>query len=535
MINMPSIRMLATGALILLFAAGSRADTYIRQPSVDVLHYDISLELTDSSDLIAGTTKIQIAIQDQGISGMWLDFAGMDVDALFVQEIRRPFVHRNGRLSFDFGRAFSKNEIAFVEVRYHGEPHSVGMLIKKNGYGRRVFFTDSWPDLAHYWFPCIDHPSDKATADISVTAPEKYDVVSNGRMVGTISLLDGRKITQWTESKTIPTYSIAVGAAEFSIAYGPDLKGTHLISYSYPQDSEVAAQRFGSTIPALAFFSSLIGPYPYQKLAQIESVTRMDGMENASAVFYGQSVFQGMPPLKSLVPHEIAHQWFGNSVTPADWDHLWLSEGFATYLSAMFDEHQYGADALKRNMDSYAKKLEAYPFARSEPVINPNQTDLMDKLNSLTYEKGAWILHMLRGILGDTEFFDGIRRYYLRYEGKNVLSIDFQRVMETVSGISLDTFFKQWLYQPGWPRYVLSWKWNESKGEVEVSVRQIQTTALFDMPLQIAFTAGKLRKALRFRISDRSQIFRVPLSTKPSSVEIDPAGWVLKTVETAAH
>jgi aminopeptidase N len=535
MIKMFAMRTRGMGVWILLFAVCSRADSYIRQPSVDVVHYDISLELSDTSDSIAGTTKIQVLMRNQHVSGMWLDFAGMNVDALRVQGVRRSFVHQDGRLSFGLGRTFSGNEIAIIEVRYHGTPQNLGMLIKKNEYGRRVFFTDSWPDLAHYWFPCIDHPSDKATVDIEVTAPEKYDIVSNGRMTKTVPLLDGRKVTRWTESKAIPTYSVAIGAAEFSIAYKPDLKGIQLIWYAYPQDSEAADQQFGLTIPALTFFDSLIGPYPYHKLAQVQSATRMEAMENASAVFYGKSVFQKMPLPDSPVPHEIAHQWFGDSITQADWDHLWLSEGFATYFSALFYEHLYGAEFLKTLMDSYAKKLDAYPFARSEPVIDPSQTDLMDKLNPLNYEKGAWILHMLRGILGDADFFEGIRRYNHLYEGGNVLSEDLQKVMETVSGISLGTFFRQWLYQPGWPRYSLSWQWNEPEGEAEVSIRQIQTTALFDMPVNVALTVGDRRETQRFRISDKEQEFRIPLSAKPSSVEIDPEGWVLKTIESVQH
>jgi aminopeptidase N len=258
-------------------------------------------------------------------------------------------------------------------------------------------------------------------------------------------------------------------------------------------------------------------------------------MENASAVFYDESFLNGMPVSNLVVPHEIAHQWFGNSVTEADWDHLWLSEGFATYFSALFYAHVQQNESLKQIMNGYAKKLEAYAFARSAPVVDPSQSDPTEKLNPLNYEKGAWILHMLRGMLGDKNFFEGIRRYYLLFKDKNALSEDFRKVMESVSGVSLGTFFHQWLYQPGWPHYSLSWQWNEKKKEVEVSMRQIQTTGLFDMPLDIAFTTGERRETLKFRVAEKAQKFRIPLSAKPSLVVIDPDCWVLKTIETAAH
>jgi len=416
-------------------------------------------------------------------------------------------------------------------VRYHGTPQNRGMLFKENSHGQRVIFSDSWPNHARYWFPSIDHPSDKATATIEVTAPERYHVVSNGLMANTVSLPDGRKVTRWTESKPIPTYSIAVGIAEFDIVLQPDVEGIRLSWYSYPQDSQAADQKFRRTARILSYFNSVVGPYPYLKLAQVESTTRMRGMENANAIFYSESSFQQVPISERPVPHEIAHQWFGNSVTQADWDHLWLSEGFATYFSALFYEHLHGPEWLKQVMADYAKTLHSYPAAHYASVIDPTQRDLMKKLNPINYEKGAWILHMLRGMLGDSSFFEGIRCYYHLYKEGNVLSEDFQKLMENVSGISLGNFFRQWLNQPAWPQYSISWKWDEAAKEAEVWVRQTQTTGLFDMPLDIAFLSGNQREIHRVRIIDRMNKLRIPLKNKPSSVEIDPDGWVLKSID----
>jgi len=520
---------------MLLLAACGMADTYVRQPSIDVIHYDISIELTDRSDIITGTTRIQVRMQTENASGMWLDFAYMDVDTLLVQGKERNFSYRDGRLSFDFGRTCAKNEIVAIEVRYHGKPQNGGMLIGKNSYGRWVTFTDNWPDLAHHWFPSIDHPSDKATVDVTVTAPEKYDVVSNGRIVRTVPLLDGRKRTQWTESKPIPTYCIAIGVAEFSISSPGDAAGIPLSWYSYPQDAEAAAQKFSRTGLALQFFGGLIDPYPYEKLAQVQSNIRAGGMENASAIFYSESSFKGMPVAEAPVPHEIAHQWFGDSVTEADWDHLWLSEGFATYFDALFYEKLYGPQSLKQMMAACAQKLNAYRFAHSAPIVDPAQVDPVKKLNSLNYEKGAWVLHMLRGILGDSSFFEGIRRFYRLYAGGNALSEDLQKVMESVSGIELSTFFRQWLYQPGWPEYHISWHWDAAAGEVELLVRQVQTTGLFDMPLDIAFLSEDGQEAHRIRITDETHRFRIPLRARPLSVEVDPEGKLLKSASTASY
>ncbi|MBP1624929.1 MAG: peptidase rane alanine aminopeptidase, partial [Acidobacteria bacterium] len=278
------------------------------------------------------------------------------------------------------------------------------LLIRKNQYGRRVFFTDSWPDRARRWFPSIDHPSDKAAVDVTVIAPAKYDVVSNGRLAQNQLLPDGRELTRWREDTDIPTYSVAIGATEFNIAPQAGYNGASLAWYAFPQDADRAAIKFSRTALALRLFSLLIGPYPFEKLAQVQAVIPWDGMENASVIFYAEASFKGNAVSEYPVPHEIAHQWFGNSVTIADWDHLWLSEGFATYFDALFYEYLQGPERMRQIMAAGAKMLDEHKSARSTSLINLPATDPRRQLNPISYEKGAWILHMLRGMLGDQAY-----------------------------------------------------------------------------------------------------------------------------------
>jgi aminopeptidase N len=230
------------------------------------------------------------------------------------------------------------------------------------------------------------------------------------------------------------------------------------------------------------------------------------------------------------VSHEIAHQWFGDSITQTDWDHLWLSEGFATYFANLFLEHLQGAGSMKGTMAQAAETIKRYHDTRPAALIDPELTEPAKKLNAFNYQKGAWILHMLRGILGDASFFKGIRRYYDLYAEKNASTEDFQRAMESESGISLTGFFRQWCYQPGWPVYAITWRWDARAGEVEMRFRQSQTTGLFDMPLQIVFGARDRREVRKVRISAQDQTVRLKLSGRPSSLEVDPDGWVLKSV-----
>jgi len=520
-------------AWILLSAGGSLADSYIRQPSVDVQLYEISLELTDQTDSIAGTARVHVLVQQDNTAGMWLDFECMTVDALRVGGADRPFDARGGRLKFGFDRIYSRNEIATVEVRYHGEPQK-GLRIGKNRYGRRVAFADNWPENARCWFPSVDHPSDKARVSFEITAPERYEVVANGRAEKVVSLLDGRKTTRWTEKNAIPTYCMVVGIAEFSIARPTEAAGVPLAWYAYPQDADIAGRRFSRTNLMLAFFSNLIGPYPYEKLAQVETTIQQGGMENSDAIFYAESFFSEEPYSDELVAHEIAHQWFGNAVTAADWDHLWLSEGFATYFEALFYENLKGSETLKWTMDRYAKKVIGHETALSAPVVDPNQKDPARKLNPISYEKGAWILHMLRGRLGDEAFFEGIRRYYSLYSGRTASSEDFEKVLESVSGTDLAGFFRQWLHQPGWPEYRIEWGWNEPRKELEITIRQTQAGGLFDMPLQVAFSMGGRMESRTLRVDKTAETFRIPLPGRPTVLTADPDGWILKSLSIQA-
>ncbi len=515
---------------LLLFSLPAAGDGYLRQPAVDVVHYEIALDLPESGAAITGTTRVHVMIRKDALSQMWLDCEGLAVENLKVGGVHRAFTHRDGRLSFEFDRAYRQNEIAVVEVRYRGTPAGKGLLIGNNKHGRRVYFSENWPDRAHYWFPCIDHPSDKATVEFAVTAPEKFDVVANGRLMESLSLLNGRKLFRWSESVPIPTYCMVIGAAEFSVTYPGKALETPLSYYAYPQDAAAAARKFARSNLVVQYFNDLIGPYPYEKLAQVQSTTKIGGMENSSVIFYAEEGFQRERVGEGPVPHEIAHQWFGDSVTETDWDHLWISEGFATYFSALFYEHLEGPEAMKREMARSAEAIREYQKRRVAPIIDPELTDLMKKLNPLNYQKGAWALHMLRRILSDQVFFNGIRRYYNLYLGKNASTEDFQKVMESVSGVPLGSFFMQWFYQPGWPDYKVSWKWNEDEKVVEMTFHQAQTTGLYDMPLDIAFQVGDRLELRTVRVSEQDQTIRVTLPAQPVSLEVDPGGWVLKSV-----
>jgi len=186
-------------------------------------------------------------------------------------------------------------------------------------------------------------------------------------------------------------------------------------------------------------------------------------------------------------------------------------------------------------MADHALRLNEEGHARRMPILDPDQPDIVKKLNSVNYQKGAWVLHMLRGMMGDAAFFEGIRRYYQLHEEGNALSEDFQKALESVYGASLSGFFRQWLYQSGWPDYHISWQWNSATGMAELSIEQAQSSGLFDMPLDVVFVSGNRRDLRRLRIVGSVHTFHIPLQEMPLSIEVDPDGWLLKTLSITKH
>lgn len=524
-------RLFAT--LLLCFAClpVQARDTYPRAVALDALHYRLQLTLTANSDEVRGETAILFQFNEGGVKEITLDFAGLTVDGVTEEQRAAQFTHAGDKLKIALAGNYQRGDRCTLAVKYHGRP-SDGLIIRKNKYGDHVFFADNWPNRAHYWFPAIDHPYDKATAEFIVTAPADYDVIANGRLLEKTSLQNGRELTHWREETPIPTYCMVIGAAQFAIINAGNVQrdgaDVPVSYYLYPKDRDRGVNGYGRVAQIVEFFSNLVGPYPYEKLALVQSSTRYGGMENASNIFLAENAFN-----EHLNAHEIAHQWFGDSVTEADWHHLWLSEGFATYFAHLFAERFAGRDRFVQLMladkTSYLREYEKDP----RPIYDPAITDLLKLLNANNYQKGGWVLHMLRGVLGDEKFFAGIRDYYRSYRDRNALTEDLQRVMEFHAGQQLGWFFKQWIYEPGYPIYDVTWRWDEGAKELKLSVKQTQPQTVFRMPVEIEFKLEKSARRELLQVNARTQEFSYKLAAKPLSVVFDPDEWVLKVASLA--
>jgi aminopeptidase N len=510
-------------ALLALCAVGlALADNYPRQNGIDAQHYVMRIALTDENDAIAGETTVTLRFVKEGVREFALDLAQpMTVDAVTGSAGPLRYTHDKDRLAIALPEAPSQGSLHDYTIRYHGLPAG-GLRALKNKFGERCFFSQNWPDLARQWLPMIDHPYDKATSEFLVTAPSRYQVVANGLLQEEIDLGDGRRMTHWKQSVPIASWLNNIGVAQFAALHFGTAAGVPLQTWVFPKHRDAGIATFNdASRKSIEFFNDHIGPYPYEKLANVEIGQNGGGMEHASAIFYGQNAVSGRPAL-GLVSHETAHQWFGDSVTEKDWDDVWLSEGFATYFAALTTEHYEGRDAFLNQM----KRSRSGIFTtekRLQGVAVVQSQEWKGIPNGIVYQKGGWSLHMLRGQIGTDKFWAGIREYYRRFRDSNASTADFQAVMEEVSGVDLGWFFRQWLYRPGSPVVEGSWRYDAASGKVEIELTQTQPGDPYRLPLEVAI-ADKIEKV---EFTQKRQTFQLPAPKAPSSVILDPNTWLL--------
>jgi len=370
----------------------------------------------------------------------------------------------------------------------------------------------------------IDHPYDKATSEFIIIAPDKYQVVANGLLEETTDLGDGRRLTHWKQSVPIASWLNAIGVAQFARRNFDRVDGIQLQTWVYHQDRDAGIVAFEEPARrAMEFYIDHIGPYPYEKLANVEATGFTGGTEHASSIFYGEKSIKN-EPATNLVAHEIAHQWFGDSVTEKDWDDVWLSEGFATYFTLLCTEHYEGRDAfvagLKRSRDIVLSLEAKNPGVA---VRHNNLSDMKKVLNQIIYQKGGWTLHMLRGQIGTDKFWAGIRDYYRRYRDQNASTEDFRKVMEEHSAMDLGWFFDQWLNRAGSPVVEGTWRYDAAAKKIVMELAQKQPGDAYRLPLEV----GLAERVEKIEMTRKEQQFEIASDKEPASVVLDPRTWIL--------
>jgi aminopeptidase N len=514
-------------------------DDYPKNPHIDIERYVFDLTLNDTNDSLAGSATIVARFLADSLTSLRLDLVNAGFDSagrgMAVSQVTSggqvlDFIHADDVLLVTIPPSTAGQQQTLT-VTYAGVP-ATGLVIGPNKHGDRTFFSDNWPNKARHWLPTVDHPYDKAMSEMVVTAPSHYQVVSNGLVIETTDVGDGMRRTHWRQSVPIATWLYVLGVARFAVQHVDDYQGKAIQTWVYPQDRVAGFHDFAvPTKDVLEFYGDQVGPFAYEKLANIQSNSVGGGMEAASAIFYGDNSVTGMRDVRwrNVIIHEVAHQWFGNAVTEYDWNDVWLSEGFATYFTLLYIEHAYGRDEFVRGLErSRDRILQFYADRPDYRIVHDNLTDMGQVTTGMTYQKGAWTLHMLRGLIGTEAFWAGIRAYYARHVNSNASTDDFRRAMEEASGTDLEWFFRQWLYQGGNLAVDGAWRYDADRGVVIVDLTPVRAPYRFTMPIDIAIHSaeGDVRME-QIQVGEEHGPFEFAIDGEPTAVVLDPNVWVL--------
>jgi aminopeptidase N len=524
-----------------MLGADSAPDTYPRRTGIDVENYRFELTLSDDTDDIVGRATVSLRFRANGVVAVPLDLTsvdgsgvGMRVSSVTASGVALDYTHEGDLLTIRLAEPGRAGHRIDLTVEYSGAP-AAGLRIGPNKYGDRTFFSDNWPNRARNWLPTIDHVYEKAMNEFVVTAPSHYQVVSNGVLVEETDLGNGARLTHWKQSVPISPWLYVLGVARFAVQNVGDFEGKPIQTWVYAQDRDAGFYDFAvPTKQVLEFYDEHVGPFAYEKLANVTSPATGGGMEAASAVMYSENSVTGDRSVRwrNVVIHEIAHQWFGNAVTERDWDHVWLSEGFATYFTLLFREHAYGrddfVDGLKGASESVFTQYDQDPDYR---IVHDNLDDMSRVTSGATYQKGAWVLHMLRKRTGDEAFWAGIQAYYGTHMNGSATTDDFRRAMEQASGENLEAFFRQWLYQGGNPHLEGWWRYDPTAQAVSIEINQTQTNVgLFDLPLEVGVYMGDSERPTAIhtvQVTSGFHRFVIPVDGEPEDVRLDPDTWAL--------
>ena len=508
-----------------LVAAALKAEALktANQELYDVHYYELDLNLSPSTSMLTGLVTVRAEVTGASISTMDLNLhTQMSVYGVTAGGSGTTYSRAGHVMTVDLDQTYTTGETVEVVVDYGGNPS--GSHFGWDSYGGQdMIWTLSEPFGAREWWPCKDLNSDKAdSVDIRVTVPDHLTVASNGLLLSNVDNGSTRTF-HWKTNYPIVTYlvSLAIHPYTFFNDWYPPQGGGDPMEvqfYVFPDHYGSVQATYALTVPMIDVFAQGFGEYPFldEKYGHAEFVWG-GGMEHQTITSLGGW-------WEDLISHELAHMWWGDLITCDTFHHIWLNEGFATWCEAYWKEQTEGSSTYQAYMDAAA-----YYGGGTIYVEDPLTQSIFD--GNLSYNKGSWIVHMLRGVLGDTDFFAGLQQYYNDYGYDSATTEQFRDVMETVSGQDLDAFFDQWIYGEYFPHYRYSW--GSAGGLLDLTIQQIQTnTGLFEMPIVVRVTDGAGTTDHVVQNSLALENYQLPVTGTVEQVLLDPDRWILRMVET---
>jgi aminopeptidase N len=449
----------------------------------------------------------------------------LQVDGVWRGAVSTGYTHAGRILRITMDPPLEPGEVALLSIAYRGRPPYDGFLglAFQTRNGVPAAYTLSEPSSASAWWPCKDAPEDKLTATIVLDIPDTLYAGSNGSLIDDV-VAGGRRRMTWQERYPIAPYLVSIACTNYSAFEGGHVGGDGaylpILYLAYPEDLDHARVSWENTPAMIAAFEGRFGPYPFygEKYGMAE-FSWAGGMEHQTLSSMGEYTIDGTHVNDWIVAHELAHQWWGDMVTPASWEHIWLNEGFARYAEALWFESQGGIEAYRDWMRRMWRP--SFPGA----IVPPDYL-----FNSTVYMKGAWVLHMLRGLVGPDALFEALRTYREDHAYGSVVTEDLIAALEQASGRDLDWFFDQWVYGTGRPAYDTSYHAEPAPAGaiLDLTITQAQSEPAFRMPIEFGITDSLGSYRVTVLDSLRVQNFRIPVRLAPTYVRIDPDDWILK-------
>ncbi len=503
------------------------------QRAIDVLHYQIKIDLFPQEKKIIGDVTVKFILNDKKVGKIDLNFYdNLQINSLEFNSAKAKFERSEKILSVI--RPDQISDTNQIRIIYEGTPKSLGF--GSFNFSRRenhsFVYTMNEPVFASTWLPCVDIPDDKALIDIFISNDSSLVSLSNGKLIE-VQANGARRTYHWKTIYPIATYLIAIYSGQyrsFSQKYFSSAKDSvDLIYYAFPENVEKAKADFSDHPKYLKVFEEIFGPYPFakEKYSVAEFLWQYGAMEHQTLTGIGSNFITGKKFFSDMLIHELAHHWWGNAVSPKTWKDIWLNEGFATYSEALYWEKQSGFSALQTTLRA------KFGMFEGNTLYNPGNL----LFGSLIYDKGAWVLHMLRKEVGDKNFFNILKDYYSQYKYSSASTNDFKNVCARISKTNLNAFFDQWVYK-GKGIIELEYNWStHASGEgflTTIKIKQLQNgydIYKFPLDIKLIFADESDFAVSTHYISDKEAVIGLQTKKKPKHIELDPDKWLLADIK----
>ena len=495
---------------------------------IDVQHIALALTIDPRAGTLQGSASLDIRATMHRLASFGLDARDLNIQRVMVNGEDVSFALKGEKLVIVLPAPLDYGTQLRAEIAYSAQPQpfrsrfvpffDIGMF-----FANGQVFTLSQPDGARTWFPANDHPSDRATYEFRLTVPLPWVAVANGQLVKTVRYSDGLRTFVWRMTEPMASYLALVVVGDYLAVKGRTAGGIPLQHYVYPANADDARRVFGYTGEALDLLADMLGPYQYSSYGHVVVPHNSMALETQTMTAMPDAVLAASElDVFPLLVHELAHSWFGNAVTLGSWGDIWLNEGFATYVEWLARAARLGAEAGIAARAAAEQSLLA--DARATALAYPLPEELF---STASYDKGAWLLHMLRGVMGDDAFFTFLRSYVRQFRDRPTSTLDVWRLAERVSSQDLAWFFEQWLLQAGIPRYTLYWSEKESGVEVRLCP---DGPGAYRLALPLRLRQGAREEDVLLSVSENGARVSFTLGFIPGEILPDPAQDVLAQV-----